>query len=55
VKNARDHHETELSTSNNSLTIPNNKKIKSTNGATSLHKNLQSLTPIRLDSEPKYR
>ena len=50
VKGAREQNDNDLSTSNNNVNLPSQKKIKVTNG-----KNMQTLTPIKIDSESRLK
>ena len=52
VKGAREHNEHDLSNSSNNLNIPSQKKIKNpTGGLPQSQKNMQTLTPLRIEPE----
>ena len=50
VKGAREQNEHDLSNSNNNVNLPSQKKIKAMNG-----KNMQTLTPLKLESEARLK
>ena len=56
VKGAREqHNEHDLSNSNNNIKIPGSKKVIKSNNALPSQKNMQTLTPLRLDSDMRYK
>ncbi len=55
VKGAREHNpDHDLSNSNNNINIPSQKKIKQVNAPLN-QKNMQTLTPLKIESEARFK